>query len=210
MDAELPQRLSSLKTQEAALFLEKQILEAQVSLYRGFIHEVNNALAGIGTLAETLKGAQQDVLDPHLDLIIHASSKSAQLQRRIRTLMAQGGECTHRNVVEFLAGNKDLMDLMLPYDQRFRFEKEKCVAFEIKATDPSLWRLFSVLLGWFVKSGAASAIFVTGAQNSLRLVLDGLPAETMDARWADAMEILAAETEAAAFVGASEVAVVWG
>lgn len=139
--------------------LENKHLQGQMALYRGFLHEVNNALAGIGSLAEALKGSQAQTLDASLELIAKTAGRSAELQRKIRCLYSAVDVC-ECDLAAFAEQNKDVMELMLARSQKIQFsgvgfsnqpalQNEKDVLrghTVVKISGENLWKLFSLIL----------------------------------------------------------------
>lgn len=139
--------------------LQNKQLEAQIALYRGFLHEVNNALAGIGSLAEALKGSGIGTLDSSLDLIAKTAARSADLQRRLRALFS-GAEILPCDLNQFLSQNKDLLELQLPRSQKIILQLSSTPVI-VKISSEKLWRFISIILLWAKESGAKEICFQT-------------------------------------------------
>jgi hypothetical protein len=179
-------------------FLQIKTLEAQLALYRGFLHEVNNAFAGIGGMAEVLKGSTTLALDSSLDMMAKAANKSTLLQRRIRAFyppssssdMIGSASAIDIDLVSFLKENKDLMELMLPRDGRFAFEFETDKKV-VRASAENLWKIISLMLFWARESEAEKFGFKIDAKGDLSLQLLDEPKQSCDKLWPVAMNLAA-------------------
>jgi len=186
-------QVEAAKASELEGFLRIKRLEAQLALYRGYLHEVNNALAGIGTLAEMLKGAgdkggSAKPSEKNLELMVNATQRSATLQRRIRALYTDSDIAFDIEVSEFLEENKDLMELMLPHSQRLSFAIAPGVPVNACVHLEKLWEFVSLMLLWYRETNVSRAQVIWTHQGSLRLQLntEALPRE--DAAWRELLE----------------------
>ena len=167
---DLPHRLVGVPARGDVSYLKIKALEAQMALYRGYLHEVNNALAGIGSLAEVLKDSSGPVLSKNLDLIVNAASRSGILQRRIRALYSEDNIKIGINIPEFLNENKDLMELMLPREQRLNVEMSSKSGM-VKTTPDRLWGLFSLVVLWIKESESPKIGIICEENGILRISL---------------------------------------
>jgi hypothetical protein len=122
-------------------FVDEALSRAQVALYRGFIHEVNNAVGGVGTLAEAMKGSPQETIDVHLDLISSTMAKVAELEKRIRAMQSAPLSPVELNVGSFVGAYRDLLELMLPRSVKISWEMESV---EISKSPQRLLQLLMV------------------------------------------------------------------
>lgn len=150
-------------------------LSATLVQYRGYLHEVNNALAGIGTLLEALQGADADTLQANLGLMTSAAQKATLLERRLRMLTAEttGNELTSGLVLEdFLAQNRDLMAMMLQRGQRLTMDTGQQHSVMILPAS-ILWSLITVALYWArLKKSREISVRVIRASNSVALSIE--------------------------------------
>lgn len=181
-------RLVENATRTVGYFLSAKGSAAQLALYRGFLHEVNNALAGIGSLAEVLKDADNPVLGSNLDLMAKAANKATVLQRRIRMLYTEG-EAWEMDLVEFIRENKDLMELMLPRSQRLAVEVAM-VSCIVKISVADLWRMISLMLLW-AREGEAEGISLKLSDKTLLLELLEDKKTHVDAMWTECLSLAA-------------------
>lgn len=180
-------QVGETQTPELQGFRQIKELEAQLKLYRGFLHEVNNALAGIGTLAEMMKargngeGAKTD--SKNLELMINATGRSAALQRRIRALYEPADFAFEIELSEFLLENQDLMELMLPHSQRLSFAIAPGVPQAVYCSPNELWRWVSLMLLWLRETGVGRAQVVWTHQGTFKLELTTAALPKEDNQW---------------------------
>lgn len=171
---------------ELASFLQIKELEAQVALYRGYLHEVNNALAGIGTLAELMQTMGPEGIRRNFALMAQATQRSAALQRRIRTLMSPG-VAVPCQLSSFVEENKDLIGLMLPHSQRLTFEiaQNEHIA---EASPSLLWRWVSLLVIWLREAQISKAAIEVSSEGLFILHLHAESNSLPQGLWADALQ----------------------
>lgn len=153
----MTQRLSSFTAGQVPAWAMDSLLttattRAKESLYRGYLHEVNNALAGVGTLAQALKGEDYTAneLDPQLDLIVDTLGKTTALEKRVRSIFSiiDGNALPSAfSVRSFLEENKDILELLLPRSQRLSldFPQDESV---VNVEGELLWKFILVSLSW--------------------------------------------------------------
>lgn len=192
-------QMGVLQTPELQGFRRIKELEAQLKLYRGFLHEVNNALAGIGTLAEMMKakrkgeGAKTEAKtdskingeadSKNLELMINATGRSATLQRRIRALYEPSEITFDIELSEFLLENQDLMELMLPHSQRLSFAIAPGVPQAVNTSPDELWRWLSLMLLWLRETEVSRAQVIWTHQGTFKLELNTAALPKEDALW---------------------------
>lgn len=96
------------------VFVGEALARAQVALYRGYLHEVNNTLAGVGTLAEAMKGSPAATMDANLELISSTMSRAIVLEKRLRATTNAPMSVVQMEVTEFITPYKEILELMLP------------------------------------------------------------------------------------------------
>ena len=193
-------QLEEVKTSETASFLREKQLEAQVFLLRGYLHEVNNALAGIGTLAEVMKGMGADTLVKNLDLMASATQRSASLQRRIRAFYTEINAPTSIEVGVFLHENSDLLQLMLPHSQRLTFEIGNKVS-TVETSVEKLWGLFAVIVMWVRHSAATKAEWVWSETGRLSVRLIAAQKTIETAQWKQGLALAGQQVGVSVFAG---------
>ena len=181
------------------LILSEALNSARLLLSRGYLHEVNNALAGIGTLAEALKGSTSEGVESSLELISAAANKSTLLERRVRSLYATGEFPSGLLLNEFLPQQRDIMELMLPRRQKFSIELADASAV-VSLPASTLWSFISLSLYWAsVKASEGLTVRLIRAQEGVALAFElqgacdeSEASQTLCGRIESALELLAA------------------
>jgi len=193
-------RLADLPAQEDVSFEKIKSLEAQVLLYRGFLHEVNNSLAGLGSLAEVLKDAEGDTLSKNMDLIIHAAYKSCDLQRKIRNLYTTHEESIDIDLSAFLQDHKPLIELIIRQQTRAAVVLGQPEI--IHSRIDQLWNLFALGAIWANDKQAQKIEYSVANYKKLRVGLCNSIASPMDMAWETAFTNAGTAAEARCTTGA--------
>ena len=133
-----PEKVSAIGAGTLGVLKYQEML---ICLYRGILHEVNNTLAGVGTLAEVMKMSfsassastssgftssnlkEKKDHGPNLDLMSSAVNRLSTLGRRARAF-SDPSSSFPVNIATFVLENKDLIELILPPHQRLTFDIE--------------------------------------------------------------------------------------
>jgi|GEM_PF-2287156 hypothetical protein len=181
----MPEELHHLAAESARAgvsFAKVKSLEAQVLLYRGFLHEVNNSLAGIGSLAEVLKDSEGGpALSKNMELIIHAAYKSCDLQRKIRNLYAQHEEWIDIDLSAFLQDHKPLLELILHGEARVAAVLTNPGI--LRGKIDLLWNILSVGAIWAKEKQATQIEYTVFGGAKLRITLPNKAVEAGDLSW---------------------------
>jgi hypothetical protein len=140
-----------LSTETVDLLLGEALAQAHLALYRGYLHEVNNTLAGVGTLAEAMMGSPSDTVEANLELISSTMTRAISLEKRVRAVVNQPTSPIKMNAGEFAEGYRDLWELMLPRTVRLAWQSASA------PMDVSPKSLVEVLLVAFTLARASSA-----------------------------------------------------
>jgi hypothetical protein len=167
-------------------FVSEALARAQVALYRGFIHEVNNAVGGVGTLAEAMKGSPSETIEVHLDLISSTMGKIAELEKRIRAMQSAPLSPVAFRVDLFVEPYRDLLELMLPRSVKVSWELE---AVEVTKSPQ---RVLQLLMAAFALAREASQTFVVRLGREWAFDFGQTPASTDSAGAARMMRALEA------------------
>ena len=173
-------------------FVQNTQLQAQLALYRGFIHEVNNTLAGVGTLAEALKGSHDSMsISTNLDLIAHTTQKVACLQQRMRAMYPSAHNLRGAtNLSELIDKNSDLLELMISRSYRVEFVLPDD-SIMVRVSPESVWSILAMMMQYVATTRPAKSRLLLNPAGCLTLELLSEAQQAPDDIWGAAFELVA-------------------